>query len=58
MNNLENQKRLNTLYSLIWEYIEEVAGNESSYVEVIGILEVIKQELIQESKEEIISIIL
>jgi hypothetical protein len=52
MNNFENQNRINTLYNLIWECIEEIAGNESSYAEVIGILEVIQAELIQQSKEE------
>jgi hypothetical protein len=52
MSNYESQKRINFLYNLIWECIEEIAGNESSYAEVIGILEVIKQELIIQSKKE------
>jgi hypothetical protein len=50
--NKENQQRINYLYNIIWDCIEEIAGNESSYAEVIGILEVIKQELIEQSKKE------
>lgn len=51
MNERENKMRINQLYNLLWDCIEQLGENEFSYAEVIGILEVIKQELIQQSKE-------
>ena len=40
---------LATLYDIIWDTLE--SGGNFSYTEVIGTLEMIKQELIQEALE-------